>query len=448
MSAKLRADAAKIVAQVAYHGKSLTQLLDEHRQKSQFSAADGSFLQALCFGTIRFYPKWQALINNALKKPMKSADGDIQALIALGMFQLLESRVPAHAAISETVSASKVLKKTWAKGLINAILRRLQREPEWPQQVLTSQPWAELAFPKWIWKKLNTDWPEEADAIMQASNIQGPMTLRVNTLQTTVSDYQQTLKDNKINSQTHTLATDALVLQQPVSVDKLPGFFQGKVSVQDAAAQMAASLLQFDQLSQHATVRILDACSAPGGKTGHLLETAQHYFKPKHIHCMALDKDVNRLQKVAENLKRLDLTAKLVAADAADVKSWWDGKPFDRILIDAPCSGTGVIRRHPDIKLLRRNADIAELVDAQRSILQALWPLLAVDGLLVYATCSVFKEENEQQIDWFLQHHPNAVELKINYEKPLSANHGWQISPAWHNMDGFYYAVLQKNATT
>ncbi len=448
MSAKLRANAAQIVAQVAYKGHSLTQLLDEYRQKSQYSTADASLLQALCFGTLRFYPKWQALINDALKKPMKSSDGDIQALIALGMFQLLESRVPAHAAISETVSACKILKKTWAKGLINAILRRLQREPEWPAQLLASQPWAEHAFPKWIWKRLNNDWPEEADEIMRASNIQGPMTLRVNTLQTSVSDYQQTLKDNDINCQAHNLATDALILQQPLSVEKLPGFFEGKVSVQDAAAQMAARLLQFDQLAQRSEIRVLDACSAPGGKTGHLLETAQHFFKPEQIHCVALDKDADRLQKVADNLKRLNLSAQLIAADAAEVTSWWDGKPFDRILIDAPCSGTGVIRRHPDIKLLRRNTDITELVNTQRSILQALWPLLADGGLLAYATCSVFKEENEQQIDWFLQHHTNAVELEISYKKPLSAKYGWQIPPAWNDMDGFYYAVLQKNATT
>ncbi len=444
MSAKLRANAAKIVAQVTCQGQSLTQLLHEYPQKCSDTTADISLLKALCFGTIRFYPKWQALINNAMKKPLKNADGDLQALIALGMFQLLESRIPAHAAISETVSACKVLKKTWAKGLINAILRRVQREPEWPHQVLEQQPWAKLAFPRWMWKRINNDWPDHSDTIMHASNIQGPMTLRVNTLRAKVSEYQQALKDQKIEAQVHPISEDALVLKQPVLIEKLPGFFQGMVSVQDAAAQMAAHLLQFDQLDQQTELNVLDACAAPGGKTGHLLEKAGQFFKPEHIHCVALDKDAGRLQKVADNLKRLDLTAQLINGDASRVKDWWDGTPFDRILVDAPCSGSGVIRRHPDIKLLRRKADIASLIQTQRTILKALWPLLVEGGLLVYATCSIFKDENEQQIFWFLQQFEDVVVQPIAVNQTSVAKQGWQIFPGWHQMDGFYYAVLQK----
>ncbi len=448
MSAQLRAKAAQVISKVVTAGNSLTQALEAALQNTSFTVTDRSLFQALCFGTIRHYPKWQALIGDALKNPLKKTDGDIHALIALGMFQLLESRVPAHAAISETVSACVILKKKWAKGLINAILRRLQREPAWPTQVFVTQPWAEISFPKWLWRKTHKNWPEDAYAILQASNIQGPMTIRVNTVHHSVSEYQQLLIENGISSLPHDLAKDALILQQAVAVEKLPGFFQGKASVQDAAAQMAVSFLALELVNNKHPLRILDACAAPGGKTGHILEKLATVHGPNAGHCVALDKDAIRLKKVSENLQRLCLDAQLIVADAADVVGWWDGIKFDRVLLDAPCSGTGVIRRHPDIKILRRNSDITELVQIQRQLLKSLWPLVEEQGLLVYATCSILSDENEAQIAWFLNTFTDASEKKITFEKPLPAHYGWQIAPGWENMDGFYYAVMQKNATT
>jgi len=277
-----------------------------------------------------------------------------------------------------------------------------------------------------------------------ASNQQGPMSLRVNLNQTTVADYQKLLQQNHIESERHPLAESALILEQPLAVNQLPHFSDGTVSVQDTSAQMASHLLQLNDLKNNKSVRILDACSAPGGKTGHILESLAS-SQLSDVVCVALDKDKNRLQRVQQNLQRLKLKATLKDVDAAKTDAWYDGKPFDRILIDAPCSGTGVIRRHPDIKLLRRRADIDKLVQIQRHLLSQLWPLLKPGGLLLYATCSIFKIENEQQILWFLSHNTDAELLPIPFEKPLKGRIGWQISPGWQGMDGFFYAPLHKS---
>ncbi len=431
-SGKLRAVAATVIARVS-GGESLTELMKQTIIDNDFSNEDNSLLQALCYGTIRFMPRWQVIIRCAMDKPLKASDADVSALIALGLFQLQLSRIPPHAAISETVAATKLLKKHWAKGLVNAILRRVQREPEWQQQVLHKELWAEAGFPRWIWKRLKRDWPEQYLEIIQGSNQQAPMTIRINQRQSTVEDYLKKLSEEGISAHVHPLAKSALVLDQAVAVEKLPQFEKGICSVQDAAAQMAASLLELKP-----GMRVLDACSAPGGKTGHILELLEEG------ECVAIDCDAKRLERVKENLLRLDLEAELIAADASQTSKWWDGKFFDRILLDAPCSGSGVIRRHPDIKILRRATDIPKLNETQSELLESLWPLLKQGGQLLYATCSIFSEENEQQMDRFLLLHDDAKEVKMEVPQCLPVKTGWQIYPGWEEMDGFYFCLIEK----
>ncbi len=432
-SGALRAAAAKAIARVSYGGESLTEVMQQTIDANSFSVEDNSLLQALCYGTIRFMPRWQVIIRNAMDKPLKAADSDLSGLIALGLFQLQMSRIPPHAAISETVAATQVLKKPWAKGLVNAILRRTQREPEWQQQILQKEIWAEQGFPRWIWKRLKRDWPENYTQIMDDCNQQAPMTIRVNQQKHSVKEYQALLAKDEIIATEHPFAKQALVLEKALAVEKLPGFEQGSCSVQDAAAQIAAQLLDVKS-----NMRILDACSAPGGKTGHILE------QMINGHCIAIDNDPKRLTRVEENLQRLGLEAELIAADAGNSKAWWDGECFDRILLDAPCSGSGVIRRHPDIKLLRRADDIVQLKETQQQLLQSLWLLLRPGGKLLYATCSIFSEENEQQMAAFFESHQDAKQLNINYPACLPVSFGWQIAPGWQQMDGFYFCLIEK----
>ena len=432
-SGTLRAIAAKAIARVNHNGRSLTEVMRQTIDENDFSVEDNSLLQALCYGTLRFMPRWKVIIRGAMDKPLKDSDSDIYALIALGLFQLQKSRIPPHAAISETVAATQILKKHWAKGLVNAILRRCQREPEWQQQLLAKEIWAEQGFPRWIWKRLKKDWPEEYEAILEGSNQQAPMTLRVNPLKHSRDDYLKQLSDVEISAKKHPLAKQALILEHAVAVERLPNFQQGSCSVQDAAAQMAAQLLDIKP-----EMRVLDACAAPGGKTGHILEQLENG------HCVAIDNDAKRLIRVEENMQRLGLSAEIITADAGETSSWWDGKEFDRILLDAPCSGTGVIRRHPDIKVLRRAEDIVTLKETQKQLLASLWLLLKPGGKMLYATCSIFSEENEQQMEEFFKTHSNAEQVKIDYPAVLPVSLGWQIAPGWEKMDGFYFCLIEK----
>jgi len=432
-SGTLRAVAATAISRVNHGGESLTAVMHQTLQDNEFSMEDNSLLQALCYGTIRFMPRWNVIIRGAMDKPLKASEGEVYALIALGLFQLQESRIPPHAAISETVAATKIMNKHWAKGLVNAILRRCQREPEWQQQLLEKEIWAQQGFPRWIWKRLKKDWPEHYEEILQGSNQQAPMTIRVNQQQHSRDEYLQQLSDAEITANKHPLAKQALVLEHAVSVERLPNFQQGSCSVQDAAAQMAAQLLTIES-----GMRVLDACSAPGGKTGHILEQL------KTGHCVAIDNDAKRLLRVDENMQRLGLKAEIITADAGDTSKWWDGKLFDRILLDAPCSGSGVIRRHPDIKILRRAEDIVKLKETQKQLLASLWLLVKPGGKLLYATCSIFSEENEQQMEQFFANHSNAKLVNIDYPTVLPVAMGWQIAPGWEQMDGFYFCLIEK----
>lgn len=427
-SARPREAAARAVAEVL-GGRSLADALP--RQLKRLHTRDKALAQELAYGALRWAPRLQALLRRMLDKPLK--DREVEAVLLVGLYQLAELSTAEHAAVSETVSAVAALGKGWARGLVNAVLRRFQREGRSLLGALDRDAVARTAHPKWLLDSLRRDWPEHWEAIADANNGRPPMTLRVNRAQGSRSAYAAQLADAGITARPNRHCADALTLDRPVPVEQLPGFADGAVSVQDAAAQLAATLLDIrpDQ-------RVLDACAAPGGKTGHLLETSPG------ARVLALDSEAARLRQVEENLGRLRLNAAIQAGDAGRPDTWWDGEPFDRILLDAPCSGTGVIRRHPDIKLLRRASDIPALAASQAKLLRALWPLLRPGGMLVYATCSILRDENDRQMARFLGETPDAAELPIAAEWGQPVAVGRQVLPGQDGMDGFYYARLAK----
>lgn len=426
-----RSVAARVLAAVISEQRSLTAVLAEHIKLVE--ERDRGFCQQLCYGVIRWQPRLTLIADKLLKKPLKTKDTDIHALLLIGLYQLSELKTPPHAAISETVNAAKQLSKQWAGGLLNACLRNYQRQQNEIDAAIETDKQAIYAHPQWLLERYQLDWPEQWQQICEANNQQPPMMLRVNRQQNDRDRYLQLLAAEGIEARAMDAGNEAVLLTSPCDVHKLPGFFDGMASVQDGAAQLVASLLDI-QPGQ----RILDACAAPGGKTGHILEQA-----PDN-QVIALDISDKRLESIAENLSRLSLSASLAAADAADTGLWWDGEAFDRILIDAPCTGSGVIRRHPDIKLLRRPEDIDQLAATQQQLLDNLWPLLKPGGLMVYTTCSAFKQENEQQIEAFLQRHPDAGEVRPDRPPAQPRPFGFQRLPGDDVMDGFYYACLQR----
>ncbi|MCX7094955.1 MAG: 16S rRNA (cytosine(967)-C(5))-methyltransferase RsmB [Methylobacter sp.] len=421
--------AARVLSRVLQDGQSLTAALD-HAFLSIESGKDRAFIQALCYGVCRQFHRLDFVLSQLLDKPLK--DADVKALALVGLYQLNFMRVKPHAAVSETVLA--VRKKPWAKSLINALLRTYLREQEGLEHKADAFQSAALSHPDWLIKHLEQDWPEQALTLLQENNLQPPMVLRVNLAKTSRENYLQRLIGQEIAAEAVSFCPSAITLDKPVPVEVLPGFADGLVSVQDTAAQLAAGLLDV-QPGQ----RVLDVCAAPGGKTAHILES-QAQLKE----LVAVDIDESRMQRVSENLQRLNLQAKLTVGDAAKPEDWWDGTRFERILLDAPCSALGVIRRHPDIKLLRRAEDIGPLQALQKSILQAVWPLLAPGGILLYATCSILKQENERQIQAFLAEHGDAVELPITADWGVAGVSGRQILTGESAMDGFYYARLSK----
>lgn len=426
----LRAVAARVICQVV-KGASLSDTLPD--MSAQFhDIRDKAFLQAVCYGVCREYFRLDAILQWLLDKPLKKKDDDIHALLLVGLYQLKEMRVPAHAAVAETVSAAGS-KKNWAKGFVNAVLRNYQRRAQERElnNFLQQKPAALYAHPAWMIDKVSRDWPDDWQAVLTANNQLPPLVLRVNLKKISRAQYLEKLSIKAaIVPETET----GIVLEEAVDVAQLPNFFAGEVSVQDGAAQLAAGLLQLAKGQ-----RVLDACAAPGGKTTHILE-----LQPDIAELVAVDRDSSRLHLVQENLERLNLSATCVCADAGAVKSWWDGKLFDRILLDAPCSASGVIRRHPDIRLLRRATDISVLAAEQLRLLTALWQLLKPDGLMVYATCSIFAEENTHVLQSFLETHADAEEKKIDSAWGKVCSIGKQILPGMHGMDGFYFACLRK----
>lgn len=399
---------------------------------------DRALAQDLAFGAARWQPRLQLLAEKLLEKPFKAADKDVEALLLIGLYQLLHSRIPEHAAIGETVGCAGALKKPWAKGLLNAVLRRAQREHEAIFAELDRDPVLHSAHPRWLQKALKAHWPQHWQAICAANNAHPPLILRVNRRHGSRDAYLNELREAGIEAEPCTFSRDGVRLLQPCDVTTLPGFKEGRVSVQDEAAQLAADLLELAPGQ-----RVLDACAAPGGKTCHLLEV-----EPGLSEVVAVDLEAKRLARVRENLDRLHLEATLIAADGRDTGAWWDGRPFQGILLDAPCSATGVIRRHPDIKLTRKPEDIPALAQLQGELLDALWPTLAPGGILLYATCSVLPTENSETIAAFLARTPDAQEVAITGEFGLQPAHGRQLLPQLDGHDGFYYAKLIKTAVT
>lgn len=410
-------------------------------QLDKVEARDRGFTQDLAFGTARWQPRLSALATKLLQKPFKAADADVEALLLVGLYQLLYTRVPAHAAIGETVGCADKLKKPWAKALLNAVLRRAQRESETLLAELEHDPVVRTAHPRWLQKSLKAFWPQQWEAICAANNAHPPMILRVNRRHHSRDAYLDLLSEAGVAAKACVYSQDGIVLDEALDVRSLPGFAEGWISVQDEAAQLAAELLELAPGQ-----RMLDACCAPGGKTCHILEV-----QPALAGVVAVDLEAKRLVRVRENLDRLGLDAQLIAADGRDTQAWWDGKPFQRILLDAPCSATGVIRRHPDIKLTRQPEDIAALAQLQGELLDAMWQALEVGGILLYATCSTLPTENTEVIEAFLARTPGARELDIGGQlgQPaagLKQPHGRQLLAQEGGHDGFYYAKLIKIA--
>ncbi|MNM82591.1 Ribosomal RNA small subunit methyltransferase B [compost metagenome] len=431
-----RLAAARALAAVLSGKASLNSSLPA--QLDKVDERDRGLTQDLAFGTARWQPRLDLLAAQLLQKPFKAADADVQALLLVGLYQLFYTRIPAHAAIGETVGCADKLKKPWAKGLLNAVLRRAQREGEALLADMERDPVVRTAHPRWLQKSLKAFWPEHWEAICAANNAHPPMILRVNRRHHSRDAYLALLAQAGISASACQFSRDGIVLAEACDVRSLPGFAEGWVSVQDEAAQLSADLLELAPGQ-----RVLDACCAPGGKTCHLLEAEAGLAQ-----MVAIDLEAKRLTRVRENLDRLQLDAELIACDARDTASWWDGKPFQRILLDAPCSATGVIRRHPDIKLTRQADDIPALATLQGELLDALWPTLEVGGMLLYATCSSLPTENTEVIEAFLARTPGARELDLATEAGLRQPHGRQLLAQEGGHDGFYYAKLIKIAAS
>ncbi|MDA1107157.1 MAG: 16S rRNA (cytosine(967)-C(5))-methyltransferase RsmB [Proteobacteria bacterium] len=435
MTANTRTVVAYTLVQVLEQRKSLSEVLAP--QLAHISAPrERSLAQEICYGVLRWHLRLEAVLGRLLRAPFKERDKDIHCLLLAGLYQLIYLRLPAHAAVDATVEATLALDKGWARGVVNAVLRHYLRDSERLLAAADADECARLAHPTWLLELLKQAWPHGHNlpswqAIAAANNERAPMCLRVNMRRTTRAEYLAQLQASGIAAHATLYSPQGVTLEKPAGVEGLPGFAAGEMSVQDEGAQLAAGLLAAEPGE-----RVLDACSAPGGKACHILETT-----PALLELVALDNSAARLARVQENLDRLGLAATLVEGDAGAPQTWWDGRPFDRILLDAPCSGTGVIRRHPDIKWLRRATDIAAAAQAQQRLLRALWPLLKPGGVLLYAVCSVLPQEGEHQVRDFMAGQPNARAEPLAL--PADAE-GGTILTGSHGMDGFHYARLRK----
>ncbi|MFK7730760.1 MAG: 16S rRNA (cytosine(967)-C(5))-methyltransferase RsmB [Pseudomonadales bacterium] len=421
--------AANILCRLLNHDGSLATLLPHYLTASE-NAERHSEVKEMCYGVMRWYFQLDAVLAKLISKPLRRKDADVRALLLIGLYQLLHMRTPSHAAVSETVNAATILKKTWAKALINGVLRNADRQSE--ELLATLTPAQQSAFPPWLFERLERCWPEHIDQLLAASNQRPPMTLRVNLTKQTREAALQSLRDAEIEGTSGLLSDCAITLNKASDVAKLPGFQNGRISVQDEGAQLAATLL--DLKEGHS---VLDACCAPGGKTGHILESVNN------IAVDAMDNSGQRLERVSENLERLGLQATLIEADASDADHWKGAEYYQRILLDVPCSATGVIRRNPDIKYLRRQDDIAKLGRVQLAMLRTCWSKLAPGGKLLYSTCSILPEENQQIIAAFVESQDDATHDHIVADWGEECTYGRQLLPSSH--DGFYYARLVKN---
>lgn len=434
-----RAAAAKLCWQIIDKGQSLDAAVSDFFEANQYSPQDRGFTQELVYGVCRWYGELDAVAATLLRSPIRNKDRVIHFILLVGLYQLRHLDTAEHAGVAETVSACKQLDKQWAKNVINGCLRNYLRAP-----TEINEDANKLSHPEWIQHAIQKAWPQHATTILEANNQRPPMCLRVNRRKYSRDDYLAMLIDIDINANADSNTSDGIILASPCAVSALPEFDQGACSVQDTAAQISADLLDVK-----AGMSVLDACAAPGGKTAHILERCDN-----KIDMHALDISERRCQQLLSTLARLELSADIITADASRApnsktnsqEANWEvpGDGYDRILIDAPCSGLGVIRRHPDIKHHRRQSDIDTLQLVQASLLDNLWQHLKPGGIMLYMTCSILPCENEQQIEQFVARTNGAMLNNIPHPSALTLNHGVQTLPGVHGMDGFYYCVLQK----
>jgi len=432
MQANPRLLALKTLLLVVRQGKSLDSATDTVlADVTELEARNLSLYQELLRGSCRWFLALQSILKGYLRKPFKSKDSDLEIILVIGLYQILLMRIDDHAAVNETVKLALLQNKPWARGLVNGILRQVIRD----EVVIEAKHHAD-SYPQWMREKISRDWPQQCAQVFEAGNCRAPLTLRVDIRQRSIESCIEALYEQGVAGARHEVVDSAIMLDKGCDVTSIEGFSVGLISVQDAAAQLAAGLLDCKS-----RMRVLDACAAPGGKTSHILQSADD------LDLVAVDRDAARLQMIEQNLHRTGGRAQLICGDAENPADWHRGKGFDRILADVPCSGSGVIRRHPDIKLLRRESDIAQLAGQQRKILTALWSLLNPGGLLLYSTCSIFKDENERQIEWFVENHDSCMEKSLDsVQWGIERPYGRQIISGQDNMDGFFYACLEKSA--
>lgn len=421
----MRADAARVLDAVMHRGRSLKVELSAAQTRSE-DGRDRALLEAIVMAVLRNHADYDATLQAWLPRSLGQRDGDLRALLYAGLAQLDAMGLPSHAAVAATVDAARVINRTHQAGLVNAVLRRATREPLVRADTLAG-------WPHWLLDQLRADWPNDVEAILEASRTSPPMWLRVNRGKIDRDAYLQRLREHGLDARVPEHPVDALLLDTPVAVAALPGFDDGLVSVQDGSAQQLA-----DAFELRAGMRVLDACAAPGGKTAHLLERAPA------LQMTAMDVDARRLRRVGDGLKRLGLSADMIVGDATAVDDWWNGQRFDAILVDAPCSATGILRRQPDILLHRREEDVTALVALQARMLDALWVTLAPGGTLVYATCSILQDENMRQVEAFLQRTNDAQLDPLDGRFGHDTGFGHQRLPGEGDMDGFFYARIRK----
>lgn len=418
-----RAVAVRMLVSMREQGVSLNEVLSD---------SPSPFLKELVYGVTRWYWRLHAYADRLLKKPLRKKDSDLMVLILVGLYQLWKLSIPAHAAINETVDGCGPLGKSWARGLVNAVLRSYIRTQGDTRSDLSDV--ARYSHPAWLLEHIRESWPAHWREVLSANNERAAMVLRVNCRRMDKTGYLQELARCGLGGRSDELSSHGVILDSPVPVHSLPGFSDGWVSVQDTAAQWAAAILP-----QRAGDRILDACAAPGGKLTHILEA-----HPQAGPVLAIDISATRIELIRENLARLGVDAELKVADAIDLESWWDGIQFDCVVLDAPCSGSGVIRRRPDIKHLRRRGDLVPMADRQALLLEQLWRTVAPGGHLLYITCSVFPEENEDQIQKFCAGRKDLDICPIRTPAGLHGSLGLQTLPGIHKVDGFFYSLMRK----
>lgn len=428
----VRALAAEALAEVAIKGASLREVLTRSAPRLA-DPRDRAMLSALLHEGARWWLRYDAALKTLLDKPLKRRQPAVHALLVIGLVQIEVLKLPAYAAVGATVESARALGRPRLANLVNAILRRWLRERDEHARPLDDDPVTRHSLPGWLVRAIHNDWPEHADTVLAANNIEPPLTVRVNRRRSSREALAASFAHAGYGSEAHPWLPDALMLERSTDITRLPGFNDGLFAVQDGAAQAAADLLDVADGQ-----RVLDACAAPGGKACHLLERAD-------IDLTALEASRRRAHRIHDNLQRLGLSARIHTGDAGDPKPWWDGKPYDRILIDAPCSATGVIRRRADVRLHRRAADIRTMAATQKRLLKALWPLLAPGGRLLYVTCSLLRAENEVVINDLLHHHKDAKVARLKLPTGHAAGPGWQILPGEDELDGMYFAAIEKS---